>query len=141
MTDANRGSHSWLESCVRATAIIVLLSCVSCAPDDGDELNDESNAWIEQLDRDNVRKFSGNADYLVLPGLLADRKHQFVDLYATATGQAADVAIDVLIASRDNETAEPLAESFASSREVPANLIRRFGVTSKSCLKVQEFIM
>lgn len=108
----------WPQSLVPAAVILILVLVASCARDDSDGLDNASSAWIEQLNRENLRKFSGNADVLVLQGLLADRKHQYVDLYATATGQGANAAIDVLITRRGHDAANALAESFAGPREV-----------------------
>ena len=105
--------------------VVVLLLVLSAPMIVSCESNDTAampaavaGSWAEELDSQNSQSYGDNPDVLLLPGLMADRKHQLVDLYAAATGPGADSAIDVLITSQGKQMGSELAVTFAESGDI-----------------------
>src|SRR5687767_5366772 len=51
---------------------------------------DPAYKLAQQTHAENLAKYQGNADFLVLPGILADRKTKLVKLWGKATGLSPD---------------------------------------------------
>jgi len=97
------------------TRYVVMLSFVAMLISCG---ADESTTWIDQEYERNVARFEKNDDVMVRRGLLADRKHRYIDLLATASDLAPGTMLDVVIASKDSMTTQYLVRTAVGSGEL-----------------------
>jgi hypothetical protein len=100
---------------------------------------DQPASWVDQQYDQDLSRFDGNQDVLVERGLLADRKHRYVDLLATASGIEAGSPIDLLIAGRDSTSPEYLARSVASAGEIQAAL-EFIGLTAGHPIDIERLL-
>jgi len=84
--------------------------------------SDESVSWVDEQHAMDVAKFGDDPNYLVQRGLLADRKHQYIDLLAHASGANQDSRLDVILASLDSETTRHLARAEVTAAQLKAAL-------------------
>src|SRR5206468_3535386 len=85
-----RRCFNWLEktscpSCLSAFVVTLLLCTPLALADEPAEKPDPAAIASKQAYDQNLKQFKDNPDYLVLPGLLANRKDKTVRLYARAT--------------------------------------------------------
>lgn len=79
----------------------------------------ENGARVRQADATNAALYKGNADVLVLPGLVADRKRQRVEVMAEATGLSSNSIVEFLLISETSEHGyEALFVSFAKPSDI-----------------------
>ena len=71
--------------------------------------SDKASDWIDDEYRKNLEEFSEDPIFLVSRGLLADKKHRYIDLLATATGAGPDTVIDSFIVSDGGDPRGALA--------------------------------
>lgn len=105
---------------------LILLSAVALADEDntGQSPREKNKTLVQKIYRNNLRKYEGDADMLVLPGLLADRIRKQVLLQAEATGlKGGEIAEFFLIAENSGHDYESLAVSFAGPGDVHKALI------------------
>ena len=98
---------------------------------------DESTTWIDQEYVRNVARFEQNDDVMVRRGLLADRKHRYVDLLATASDVAPGAMIDVVIASKDSMTTQYLVRAVVGSGEL-LSALEFIGLSSGHPIDVEQ---
>jgi len=60
-------------------------------------ISDEALAWLDDEHRRSLDVFGHDPDIMVRRGLLADKKHRYVDLLATATGAGPDSLVDTFV--------------------------------------------
>ncbi len=58
--------------------------------------------WIENEFQKNLERYATDPNMLIERGLVADRKHQYVDLLAVATGAGSASAVDTFLAAKGN---------------------------------------
>jgi len=81
-------------------------------------------ARVSQIDRANLSRYKDTADVLVLPGLIARRNEQRVEILAEATGLARGTVVEfLLIDSTSGKGYESLLWSFARPSDVHKALI------------------
>ncbi len=97
----------------RALLLIAALPLMfyACSQDDSSPAAapDEANDWIDDDYRKNLDIFADDPMIQVGRGLLADKKHRYIDLLATATGAGPDTQIDTFIVSDSGESGSALA--------------------------------
>ena len=87
-------------------------------------LADKTAAAIEKLDADNLAQYKTNPDYLVRPGLLANRKEKWVRLYARATGIGQHDPVEFFAIPKDGgKDYEALVAAFVKPSDVHAALL------------------
>ncbi|MEE8450383.1 MAG: YdjY domain-containing protein, partial [Thermoguttaceae bacterium] len=81
-------------------------------------------AHVEEIHRANLSQYKDVADILVLPGLIARKKEQRVEILAEATGLAPDSIVEfLLIGSNSGKGYESLLWSFAKPSDVHKALV------------------
>lgn len=98
---------------------LLVIVCVAvlagCGPDD-------SARWVDSEYRRAVARFEHDPDVLVWRGVLADRKHGFIDVLATAGAVLPGSPLDIIVAGPDSESASHLARSVARTEDIIAAL-------------------
>lgn len=89
---------------------------------------DEPVSWVDQQHARNVANFGDDPDILVQRGLLADRKHRYVDLLAHASGADETTGLDVILAGLDSDSTNYLARAEVTASEV-RDALRFIGVS------------
>jgi hypothetical protein len=83
---------------------------------------DENSSWVDRQHAENLASFSDDADLLLQRGLLADRKHNYIDVLAHASGVDENTPVDIILTSRDSESTNYLARAEVSADELQAAL-------------------
>jgi hypothetical protein len=123
-TIQKRHFPEWLEktscsSCLRVFVVTLLLCTPVAFPDEPAEKPDLAAIASRQAYDQNLKQFKDNPDYLILPGLLANRKDKTVRLYARATGLAAGDPVEFFIIPADSgKDYESLTVAFVKPSEV-----------------------
>jgi len=90
----------------------------------GERTREANRARAEAIYRENLAAYEGDADRLVLPGLLADRQARTVRIQAEATGIGAGEPVEFFLIAEDSGHAyEALAVSFATPGAVRRALV------------------
>lgn len=80
---------------------------------------EQAKKVAEQAYKENAAKYAGNADVLVKPGVLADRKNGMVKVWGVATGVGGGDPVEfALIPADSGKDYESLALAFASAADV-----------------------
>ncbi len=79
--------------------------------------------WIEDLDRALAKRHGASTNYLLRPGLVANRQQRIVRLWATATGLTKDATAEFMLVGPDSgKSYEALCMSFTKPSDVHAAL-------------------
>jgi len=106
-------------SCLRVFVVTLLLCTPIALADEPAEKPDLAAIASKQAYDQNLKQFQDNPDYLVLPGLLANRKDKSVRLYARATGLGAGDPVEFFIIPADSgKDYESLTVAFVKPSEV-----------------------
>src|SRR2546430_647439 len=114
----------WLEktscsSCLRVFVFNLILCTPLTLADEPAEKPDLAAIASKQAYDQNLKQFNDNPDYLVLPGLLANRKDKTVRLYGRATGLGAGDPVEFFIIPADSgKDYESLTVAFVKPSEV-----------------------
>lgn len=94
-----RGKQSRLPSILLMAVCAPLL--FSCGQDHAsiNPTSDDAGDWIDKAYRDNQNRHAADSSMRVERGLLANRKHRYIDLLANATGVGPDTPLDAVIAA------------------------------------------
>ena len=105
--------------------LLLVLSTASCAVVASEpSVREKNKAEVNKIHEANLKKYKGNPNMLVLPGLLADRKAKRIATQAEATGlRGGETAEFFLIAENSAHDYEALAVSFAKPSDVYNALI------------------
>ena len=87
---------------VRMSGLLLALSAsllIACGQNDpsSESMTEKSDEWVETEYRKNQEKYAADHGMLIERGLLANRKHRYIDVLATATGVGPDSALDAII--------------------------------------------
>lgn len=93
----------------RLSLFLFALLLASCSHKDSSPATASNSiaVWVESEYQKNLIRFAADADVRVVPGLVADRKHRYVDILATATG--ADAAIEAFIVTEGPDASRAIA--------------------------------
>ncbi len=83
---------------------------------------DENISWVDRQHAEDLASFSDDADILLQRGLLADRKHKYIDVLAHASGVDENLAVDIILTSRDSESTNHIARAEVSAAELQTAL-------------------
>lgn len=98
---------------------LICCSCTMIAFADEPEKPDPALAISQQAYQQNQKQFKDNQDYLVLPGLLANRKDKTVLLYGRGTGLGAGDPVEFFIIPADSgKEYEALTVAFVKPSDV-----------------------
>ncbi len=79
----------------------------------------ENRERVRQIDAANAARHKGDAEVLVLPGLVADRKRQRVEVLAESTGLSSKSIVEFLVISETSQHGyEALSVSFAKPSDI-----------------------
>jgi len=105
-------------------AFIAVSVLTAAEPDRQSKARSRNNDIVTRTYSDNLRKYKGNSDVLVLPGLIADRAKRRVILQAESTGLGGGEIIEFFLVARNSGHAyEALAVSFAKPSHVHRALV------------------
>ena len=82
----------------------------------------ESSSWVDSEFKANVERYSEDPDVLVARGLVANRKHRYVDLLATATGAGPETALYTFIDADESEPVRAISVTTVNPGTVQAAL-------------------
>jgi len=106
-------------SCLRAFVFNLLLAAAALAQNEPDEKPDPAFLASQQAHQENLQKFKDNPDYLILPGLLANKKDKTVRLHARATSLSPSDAVEFFVIPKDSgKDYEALTVTFAKPSDV-----------------------
>ncbi|MCX7591456.1 MAG: YdjY domain-containing protein [Kiritimatiellae bacterium] len=92
---------------------------LGASQDDRTAMREANKAVVRREYDENLKKYNGNPDVLVLPGLVADRRTKQVHIVGEATGIGKDDPIEFfLIAEDSGRDYEALAFSFAKPSDI-----------------------
>src|SRR5882672_4122693 len=98
---------------------LLLLACTVVFADEPADKPDLALQASNQAYEQNQKQFKDNQDYLVLPGLLADRKEKTVRLYGRATGLGPGDPVEFFIIPADSgKDYESLTVAFVKPSDV-----------------------
>jgi len=80
--------------------------------------NDEPISWVDEQYARDLANFADNADVLLQRGLLADRKHRYIDLLAHANGIDSEVGVRQFLASKGSQSAGAFATAEIGAAEL-----------------------
>jgi hypothetical protein len=100
---------------IRRLAIFAVVFLAACG-------SDESISWVDRQHATDLANFGDDADVLLQRGLVADRKHQTIDLLAHASAVDENTSVDIILASRDSESTNHLARAAVSAAELQTAL-------------------
>jgi hypothetical protein len=83
-------------------AALLMSSCGADEPVVSSAAKESSN-WIDSEYRANLERYSKDSDVLIGRGLVANRKHRYVDILATATGAGPETALYTFIDANSSE--------------------------------------
>ncbi len=97
---------------------------MSCGTDqtDSDSADNGINAWLEREYHENQKRYATDPDIRVERGLLANKKHRYIDLLATATGAGPDTSLDAFVATTGGDSTRAIAETTVKPGSVQAAL-------------------
>ncbi|MDX1500445.1 MAG: hypothetical protein R3176_11135, partial [Woeseiaceae bacterium] len=110
---------------MRRTAVCVAWLVAGCGP--GAD-TDASVDWVAEAQRAALDRHAGDADTLVLRGIVADRKLGQLDLLATAGAAEPELPLEVLVAGADSAVDRYLAKSTARTEDL-LTALRFIGMT------------
>ncbi len=119
---AGMARRRWL--CLLATAAVFFVALTEPVQADGEPLPGlavslENKARVQQIDATNAILYKGNADIMLLPGLLADRKRQRVEVMVESTGLSSNNIVEFLLISETSQHAyEALLVAFARPSDI-----------------------
>jgi hypothetical protein len=108
--------------CLSLPVVALLLS--SCGADESfvPLAAKESSNWVDSEYRANVERYSEDPDVLLERGLVANRKHRYVDLLATATGAGPETALYTFIDTNESEPVRAISVTNVKPGAVQAAL-------------------
>lgn len=99
-----------------ASPMVLLLAVfasqlISCGQDHAgsDPAADDAKEWLDTEYRNKQKIHAADPGVRVARGLLANRKHRYIDILATATGVGSDVALDAFIVTDSNKSRGAIA--------------------------------
>ena len=101
---------------IRRITVLVLVFLAACG-------SDENISWVDRQHAEDLASFGDDADIFLQRGLLADRKHKYIDLLAHASGVAENTAVDIILSSRDSKSTNHLARAEVSATELRSALV------------------
>jgi hypothetical protein len=79
----------------------------------------KNKARVIQIDASNASRYKGSTDMLALPGLVADRKRQCVEVLAESTGLSSNSIVEFLLISETSQHGyEAIGVSFAKPSDI-----------------------
>ena len=120
----------------------LLLSCLLVmsvfAQDEPTKLQVANRKTVKELNSTRPKLFKGKDDYLVLPGLLANKKDKKVTVLGEATGiRIGDIAEFFIIAEGSGHDYESIAISFATAGDIKKAL-EFIGMTPGNCVNFRK---
>ena len=114
--------------------VVTMTACASAQPEPGKPAKTDSKgptsrernkAVIQKLHEKHLKAYAGNAEFLVLPGLLADRKSKRIVIQAESTGLTAKGHPPefFIIGEKSGHDYEALAMSFAKAGDIHKALL------------------
>ncbi len=97
------------------------VSCDRHSASGGSSISDTSK-WLDAEFLNNQERYAMDPDMLVQRGLLADRKHRYIDVLATATGAGPDSTLYALIAAGGEGSSAAIAVTAVKPDDVQSAL-------------------
>jgi len=98
---------------VLLVTVVVLLS--ACG-------GDHAESWVDEQYANDLSSHGDDANFLIQRGLLANRKHQYIDLLAHASGVPGNLNVELLLASQGSESTKAIAVAQAGTPELQSAL-------------------
>lgn len=119
-------------------SIFIITSCTTAKTMAQEQPKTNANIQvIEKINKENAEKYKGNADYLVKPGVIADKKNMKVTVYAEASGVTNDVIEFLLIAPKSGHDYESMAISHAKAEDI-LKAMKFIGMQAGTCVNYAE---
>ena len=116
----------------------IIISCTTAKPMAQEKPKTNDNIQVvEKINKENTEKYKGNADFLIKPGLIADKKNRKVTVYAEASGVTNDVIEFFLIAPKSGHDYESMAISYAKAEDI-MNAMKFIGMQAGTCINYAE---
>lgn len=100
---------------IRVFLVIVIVLLSACG-------GDHAESWVDQQYANDLANHGDDADFLIQRGLRANRKHQYIDLLAHASGVAGNLNVELILASQGSDSTKAIAVAEAGTLELQSAL-------------------
>ena len=114
-----RTLYTWLMSAVTGLCTVILATPLQAQDAHEDKPSEAAIKKAAELHKEQAKKHADNKDMLLLPGLVADRKNQRVEIYVETTSAIHNSVVEFFVIGKNSSHGyEALTWSFAGAADI-----------------------